>query len=67
MQEEKPLNKLIRARDFIEEHIKLVGKGLSHHKAFEMLNCQYERLTGFKRYEDYESFKNAKKYHLRKK
>jgi len=42
--------KLINPRTFIEQHLRLIGKGYSGRKAFEMLNNSYEQEVGIKRY-----------------
>jgi len=55
--------KLIKPRTFIEEHLRLIGKGYSGRKAFEMLNNSYEQEVGIKRFTDYDTFRAAKSYH----
>jgi hypothetical protein len=61
--------KLINPRTFIEQHLRLIGKGYSGRKAFagrkafEMLNNSYEQEVGIKRYTDYDTFRAAKSYH----
>jgi len=55
--------KLINPCTFIKEHLRLVGKGYSGRKAFEMLNNSYEQEVGVKRFTDYDTFRAAKSYH----
>jgi len=55
--------KLINPRTFIEQHLRLMGKGYSGRKAFEMLNNSYEQEVGIKRFTDYDTFRAAKSYH----
>jgi hypothetical protein len=55
--------KLINPRTFIEQHLRLIGKGYSGRKAFEMLNNSYEQEVGVKRFTDYDTFRRSKSYH----
>jgi len=57
--------KLINPRTFIEQHLRLIGKGYSGRKAFEMLNNSYEHEVGIKRFTDYDTFRRSKSYHQR--
>jgi hypothetical protein len=58
--------KLIDPRTFIDQHRRLIGKGYSGRKAFEMLNNSYEQEVGIKRFTDYDTFRRTKSYHQRK-
>jgi hypothetical protein len=55
--------KLIDPRTFIDQHRRLIGRGYSGRKAFEMLNHTYEQEVGIKRFTDYDTFRAAKSYH----
>jgi len=57
--------KLINPKVFIEQHLRLIGKGYSGRKAFEMLNNTYEQEVGIKRFRDYDTFRRSKSYHQR--
>jgi len=53
----------LNIQTFIEQHLRLIGKGYSGRKAFEMLNNTYEQEVGIKRFTDYDTFRAAKSYH----
>ncbi|AFH22609.1 hypothetical protein OSG_eHP30_00270 [environmental Halophage eHP-30] len=55
--------KLINPKVFIEQHQCLIGQGYSGREAFDLLNEQYEQMTGVKRFTDYDTFRAAKSYH----
>jgi len=54
---------LITAKGFICEHLRLIGEGYSGREAFDLLNEQYEKMTGVKRFTDYDTFRRSKSYH----
>jgi len=56
---------LITAKGFIREHLRLIGEGYLGREAFDLLNEQYEKMTGIKRFTDYDTFRRSKSYHQR--
>lgn len=67
-QQKLQLIRQLSTRDgFTKKFYEYLGQDMSQKDAFDKLNTEYEQLFGKPRYANYDSYRKAREYHLKKK